>query len=659
MTAALGSLLTLSGSARAQYGGNSGSMGWMPQYRPNTSGYNPNDLDWIGLDYTISRTYAPGVTGSPSASGKIYKQGGLREGFGTLNSSGPLGDILSVTLSVTGTSEYHWLWTPTNVPSTQQPDYNHFPGPALFTLGRVSMMLDGLSYGLLAHIQGSISVSGGGAQWMDSDSRPDSLDFVGPLQQTAGLLSRSVLSAGGGNHPSVQMSPALSATGTAAPDRPDGRSTQGGRIDSGLGSDAFPITLSSPQPFGLPQMGDDSNKFVYDGTMPNGILTLPLAARVIGANQADTQWLVDNNKVGWAVHPGIDGWIPYPQKVAQGDTILPVTNGQSGVALYQGLPDNDADFGLKEVLLKVQGLDSQKAYIQTFFSATAKNHPHPALFPETDEVTGLPIGPGPNWFYYYNKLYSSAPARYADTSPSYCLAGLQFDSQGEPIDIDKRQIVKRIIIGNDAFSNGSVPVFKRGLFGMMTFDGLLDIGGIHKYVYVLGHELGHAEDYTTGILNYKFNPSKTTNQIGNTGYYGFDEDGDGVTRKAELANGLDPLKPDSTGAFGGSATGDAEVLACIHGLAKLLPTKDLWKQDWSSAGLQYSGLHDPFWGLYNPDPMYSAYWGLPVNTPYHPWDYESVIVQFGIIQRTGNHNSDPPSDAVTQVLDPYSQLPYP
>ena len=71
-------------------------------------------------------------------------------------------------------------------------------------------------------------------------------------------------------------------------------------------------------------------------------------------------------------------------------------------------------------------------------------------------------------------------------------------------------------------------------------------------------------------------------------------------------------------------------LACIHGLANLLPNKDAWKRDWSDAGLQFLGLNDPFWGPHNPDPIFVSYWGSTIQ-PYFPWDYNQVVVNNGIL----------------------------
>ena len=618
------------------------SIGWKPLVRNQNSslGLTWMDFDWTGLLYTVTPAYAAGASGTPPQPTTSYGQLVGLTSFG-------LQDINSLGVAIEAHGNpitYKWQWFPPSVPRDQSQDWQNFPAPALFVLGRVDSSLSGSASGPTT-VTGHLGVTG--MEWMKCNPDSEILNIVGggtaanPLltNGTASLLSRAVLSAGNSSTPQVTITPTAEATGATAPDPLTGRPTGFGSVGIGAGGKGFPITLFTPYPFSLPQMGGAGNKFVYDNTFPDGILTLSLVSQVVGAGQSDTQWLADNNKVGWAIHPSIDGWIPYTQKMGQGDKVFPVTNGQMNVALYKGLPDSDAGFGLKEVLLKVQGLDSQKAYIQTFFSATAFNHPN-----STFDFT---IMSQPNWFYYYNKMYLAAPAVYENGNTSHCDSDTTTDPQPYHF-----ATVTGVYIDNDAFGRGEVYVFVPGATHLQI-DGILFVSGIHNYLATVGHELGHKWDIEHGLVNRKYRGSDAWNQ-------GFDFDGDGILNSAEDANGLDPRNSDTTGFMSGSINGDVEVLAQIHGLARLIPNKDAWKRDWSASGLQYTGLFDPFWGPDNPDRDFRNYWGWPQNptsVTYFPWDYQTGVTFGGAFYLLGSHYPDPSGSAVTRVKDPF-QNPY-
>ena len=604
-------------------GGGPRHLGWVAQPRPGAAGTYSSDFDWLGLDLTIDLVPWPGTPPAPQFSRKNYNP------FGASQNVGKAALWSAVAFNVSGTPTFKWLWQPPLIPYTQLPDLIRFPTPALFTMAYVSMNVNGYASDVSIHVTGIVNP--GGPEWVDSDATPNSFDAFGPLPVgiPASMLARAVLPAGGVTMAVAQMSPTLTAHTIAAPTA-GGRSTGDGSAQLNVnGWGIYPIVLRSPYPFGLPQMGDGDNKFVYDASAL-GMLTVSMSAEVVGATQADTQWLVDNNKVGWTIHPGIDGWIPYT-KQAQGSYIQPVTNGVGGVAMYQGLPDSDTGFGLKTLLLKVESHDSQQAFIQTYFSASALNHPNFDLTP--------------NWFYYYNKMFSAFPAVYENGTTSHCDSDSTTDPQPYHF-----PIVKGVFIDNDAYKTDIIPVFTPG--ATLVYDGQFFVNGIHNYLYTVGHELGHKWDIENGLVNRKYKKSDAWNK-------GFDFDGDGVLNSAEIANGLDPQKPDTTGAFGGAPEGDVEALACIHGLAKLLPNKDAWKRDWSSVGLQYNGLMgNEIWGNYNPDPAFSSYWGVPVSAPYFPWDYQKLVMVNGRPRPMGSHDADPPGNAVTQVINPFSQPPY-
>lgn len=595
-------------------------------------GLDPHDYDWTGLDVQETIVYASKYPGLQPTFDPVYMtfQDGFFATFGPPN-------VLKTSFSVVGNpSTYKWQWHPPIIPSTTAEDFIHFPAPSVYVLDRVDGYNYGLAYGYgTSHVAGTLDVDGDG--WDHVYARR-SYNVVGlPLgdSDTIQMLARRIVPADtdftAQAQAHVQITPKLAGHGESVPNA-DGDPTGNGGFRVSISSNGYPLSLSSIhpgnlpafEPFSLPQLGDDnySNKFIYSGDLP-ALLRIPLAIRAQGARQDDMQWLVDNDKVGWKIDPAIDGWIPYT-KLASNDEVIPVTNGENGVAMYQGLPDTDADFGLKTVILKVEGHESQQASIQTFFGATDYNH------------AGIDFTP--NWFHFYNKIYQSLGLptpnafQYENGSTSHCDSD---KSDPEPYHFP---IVTGVYIDNDAYRSDVLPIFTPGL----TYAGKLHVGGIHNFLYTVGHELGHKWDIENGLVNRKYRESDENNR-------GYDADGDGVLNSVEEANGLNPREQDTTGAYGGALEGDVEVLASIHGYAMLEQQKSLWKRDWSSAGLQYQGLDDSFWGPHYPG-FASGYWGFPVATPYFPWNYERLF---------GPNDADPPWNAVDRVINPLSKPPCP
>lgn len=568
--------------------------GWKAQPRPPLPDSSSlPDYDWTGLDLSAQFTYFSAMpygytqkwyAGRPASYLPVY-------GFG--GSSG----VATALLELSNTSTFKWKWQAPYMPNTNTPDATNFPMPPLYVLGRVDpeVRADPETVGVYTGLSASGNVADG---WGGSAAFNG---IPGSAYLTPRPKRKVCLATAGQDIATALMSPSaqVQGMGTAA-------GAKGTLAMTALGLNIFPIVLASPSPFGLPTLGDGTNQFVYDSQTP-GQLLMPGAIQLMGAYQQDTDWLLQQNAVEWEVRPAISTMVPY-NKTAFNDQITPrtvvgyVTYGNMFV--YQGLPSANSSFGDRTMYLKVQGADAQTARFQVFFNATATNHP------------GVGSGTVPNWYYYYNQVYP-APGNYGPGSSRNTT-----DSSGQRI----------IIIGDTAHGLRTHRVFNRITLANGTrhihYAATLDVGGIHRYIIACGHEKGHYDHYTRGI---EFTQP--------------DMDGDTINDAWEARNNLDPTHSDTSRAYLNDppdsinyGKGDRECLADIAALGTLRPHKELWRQDWSNDGLQWSR-----WGPRNPS--VTQYWG-PVVTPYHPWYY---------IQRASNGNpaavlTDPPWDAVLTSL---------
>jgi hypothetical protein len=223
------------------------------------------------------------------------------------------------------------------------------------------------------------------------------------------------------------------------------------------------------------------------------------------------------------------------------------------------LPANNSDFGRKGVTMTFGGGNVHTANIEVFYPATGKRHPS----------GGPPAwgGSTPNYIYYYAQIYPSPDVVYTPFGTSHYNLG------------------ENVIWIADNYASEPYPVrlFEMGPGGFIVHDsgaGVEGIGardrlfvrGIHSYIYNVGHERGHRNDYNT-----LFNGQRVLDTAGRAG----DADGDGLLDVWEELHGFDPTDPDTANAYGGN--GDDQASADIQGYGALRATgvKELWQLDWA------------------------------------------------------------------------------
>ncbi|MDQ2730903.1 MAG: hypothetical protein M3Y56_04525 [Armatimonadota bacterium] len=356
------------------------------------------------------------------------------------------------------------------------------------------------------------------------------------------------------------------ATGYPSP-RGGGRAT--GNIY--VNQEVHPVLLSSPNPLGHPELGDGTNQYVYDFNTVSG-LAIPAWVNVSGASLDDTNWV--------APHVGLNTDIADEQAwnwwITAGGLQPNLTNPNvNGVnysnydLLFLGLPTSNSNFGNHSVTLKVNGGDSEKANIQDFFPASATNHP---VDDADNAFGGVPI---PNWYHYYNQVYTATGNYDSSAGPSYTEGIYPYT----------------IHITNQAWDSGSIyPVrvfhFIPNVPGAPYVQeaGQLDCPGIFNYIWTCAHEQGHQNVGFAGTINTK--------------PYNADPDGDHIDDNFEAAHHLNPNDIDTTHAYdynnngtrNTEEPGDPEYLADVQTLSILLGSRSLWQQDWADTGVQRSLL---------------------------------------------------------------------
>ena len=460
--------IILSPYADAQYPGGGGypggpAPGWSAVPRDGTTGQYPSDFDWMGLD--VTRTVDPfpssnmppinsvqnHTNGNPSYGG--WNSGGYPIEYTFQGTGGTRSSADDASLSITGSMEFHWLWTPGINPATNQSDLSLFPMPPLFVLGKgfvsMSRMLEYGTTGAGLSIIGT-DKDGFGGSWSFSSA----LNDVQPPPGTPpgrGVLTASPVDA---THKKASVSPSIQI---------DTRGTLPGDTSAELASAsaaALPITLSAPDPFGRPDLGDGKNQYVYETSQPNGQLTVPASVYVPGASTDDTTWLLPH--VTLSVSPAMQtGAQPFTW-TASGAGLYVNTTGPrpgyttgwpSGDFCYVGLPPNNSYFGSHVMTMNVDGQQSQTANYQLFYTATASN------WPSSDTTT-------PDWYFYYNQVYQSTGS-YKPGNVSY------YDPASN-----------QIYIGDVGHGNWSMRVFDLDAQNHVHYSGILYIGGIHTFIYV-------------------------------------------------------------------------------------------------------------------------------------------------------------------------------
>ena len=557
-------------SARAQYSGG----GWTAQPNPQ----HPSLYDWTGL--TETATYTPGQTFTTPVYGGVSP-----------SSMGTSNGVSEYTLLVNGTSTYYWLWSPpaSDAGAPAPPLYALVSNSATASVGVRSSNTDGLS--------ATVYMNTGTGHATLPCSAP-------PFPANWSLSERQVVAAqSSGSSAWVPVSPSLSADLKST--LPSGSQMMGGyQVTEGV----FPIVLSWPDPFGRPDLGDGSNQYVYDASIPKGNLILPGVIAIPGATSDDATWLVNDPAVGQS-HVNVMVDLPAESVLTashlqpsagqvsyQYGSTSPYTSGM----WFVGLPKNNSGFSgpippggtqgpnYHLVTLTVDGKNSQQAHIQTFFTGattdTNQNVKYIANYPGAD-------GTIPNWYYYYNQA-SPSPGSY-DTNNTYPQFSAYTDTWS-PFNIHMEA---------STYTNGAssrLPVFDIDPTAdaltqrnYVRWVGNISLQGIDCYTYICVHEQGHQAIHKMGGI-YTDSPAAGASEP-------LTGDGDHVLDTWEATHHLrynpsDPKSTDTTGACQGyAAPGDDELLADIKALQPVLTSRDLWKLDWADKGLQFTGGIPLYW----------------------------------------------------------------
>ena len=561
---------------------NSGG-GWVAHLNgnPGPFPYGVTPWDWTGLTVNSTSVSSNGTSSSGTSTAYTsFNHSGIILG-GTADRSD------SVTIS--GAATYVWFWTPTgsNVSA---------PAPPLYVLARAS---GGAT--LAPNGPGNGAGLSGSATFNYSSSVP--AYFYG---SESVVTQYKALPASGSPNAFVAVSPSLTAKILGAPTGSNGV----GVIE--LSTAAFPIVLSSPNPMGRPDLGDGTNQYVYDNGLP-GKVNVPSVISVPGAGTPDTSWLAAGNHVDMTFAPAIAGQQPHTWSGFQNYV------GSGSYFTFVGLPTSSAgsvsdpnSFGNHLAILKVDGNNSQSAHFQTFFDMKASN------WPSTNNYD-------PNWFHYYQQLYTPPQA---DIEPVYYNANLP--ARGITTigfltgSTNPSSFTYNVQVGPNAVDADIVNVFDVDpTTKLVKRIGGLSITGIHSFVRVMSHEEEHVHLVKQQIV-VPYN-SQTGPPYGVT-----DSDSDGIPDDWEKAHHLKPDNADTTGEYqnttgNNAGKGDVECLCDIFAMGELSSHQSLWQQDWGAVnnGGSYSGLQ------YGKRPLY------------FPWQY--------IDDATSSISTSLPNNALTAL----------
>ncbi len=225
------------------------------------------------------------------------------------------------------------------------------------------------------------------------------------------------------------------------------------------------ITTPNDDPVGSPNA---TNERVFS-TAATGILTVDCAATP-NPNTGRVQNFLKNNKLRWTVG-AVGGsaltWnSSWPGDATKGEDL-------SCTAQFSGLPANNSDFGLKQVMLEVlvdgsSVTATETTNIEVFYPGTATNHPGGT-------------STHPNWFHYYKQNAGGGPYGYEPSGRSH---GLSAGGLGS------------VMIGNEAY-DGDSYITTTITAGQLTATGW---SGTNRYyanfLGVLAHETQHATNQT-------------------------------------------------------------------------------------------------------------------------------------------------------------------
>lgn len=500
--------------------------------------------------------------------------------------TGGSGNATSWQGSITGQVIYDWLWSPPG-------GIANFPQPPLYVLQRSDLWLQ-YAVNDNTNVQG-LSVGGNA-----SDSLGDALSVAGPPFSSSYLggplaTGHKVQVASGAPSVSasvtVSMSETISGTATA---------TSGSMWPAMAVSESmFPIVLSSPDPLTRPDLGSGTNQFLYDSTMPNGKLVLAGVVAVVGSTADDTNWVVNDPGVGQS-HVSISTDLPAESKLMVNH--LQWANGQvsyvygtsapypSGMG-FIGLPASNSGLGNHLSTLMVDGKASQQAHIQTFFTGVDASGNTVANYPNASNNLAPDKSIIPNWYYYYSQVYKLTVAQggydHAGQTPSH-------------IDLTPPYAVH---IHDDAYGSYSLPVYSlskpilKGEF--VQYLGTLSVIGIHSYIFICAHELGHQAlsqqvDASGEPVVYNWYPKDASGNY----TLPLTTDGDHVVDGWEQTHHLDASKQQTTLHTYANTNdfADDEVIADIQGLGALFTNLPQWSKDWADGGIQHGQTY------FNPQP---------------------------------------------------------
>ena len=275
------------------------------------------------------------------------------------------------------------------------------------------------------------------------------------------------------------------------------------------------VVLTVPDPTVFPKKGNASNKYTFGGNNPNELDNPAWVATFIGIPDP-TPYL--NATTFMSFNVGASAKVAM-DKTVQGSTITQQVT-------YTGLPQNNSDFGTKQVTLTV-GADlntTQTATVQVFFTKGYHDHPDPDLPTTLDAMDRTP-----NWYFYWSQTSATMGVHtYAGGGITALHAGLTYFSTTGDTHFNPPLNKWVALIGGTAGG------------GPSQIDGWNNAEGIDFFAWICRHEDRHLQDSIIfwGQHNHGYNPV--------TGNYDNDGDGDYLPDDKEQQLGM-PNHPETNG----------------------------------------------------------------------------------------------------------------